>query len=292
MTKEKNSIIELLRFIFALNVVKNHGYFPYQGSYFSPGTISVEFFFVLSGFLFVKSLVKYNDKSLFKNIFSMYKSKIIALGIPLAVGLFFNLIYSCIVGFVQGGGILGYLWYVHDMLIVFAIYIILKRIVKNDKAFWIIVAITALLASIAHAIPYCYSWGIIRALAAISLGMLVTKIPKINNKIIVSLGFALSSAAALRMLLFNFVFIEEEILNIIVYPALVYFTFQIPFSNKAFNYLGSISFGLYAYQSIPRLINQLGYANVWLDFIIIVACSILTSILTIVLKHKKQKGSL
>ena len=54
VAKKRNSLIEFFRFFFALNVVKNHGYFPYRTRLFSPGRISVEFFFVLSGILLRK----------------------------------------------------------------------------------------------------------------------------------------------------------------------------------------------------------------------------------------------
>ena len=62
--KKRNALIEFYRFFFALNVVKNHGFFPEGLDYFSPGRVSVEFFFVLSGFLFVKTLDKLRDMPL------------------------------------------------------------------------------------------------------------------------------------------------------------------------------------------------------------------------------------
>ena len=94
--KKKNSLIELLRFVFAVNVVKNHGFFHYQGELFGPATISVEFFFVLSGYLFVSTLDKVKDKPLLKGVCSLYKNKILGLGIPLFVGLLFNVFYKVV----------------------------------------------------------------------------------------------------------------------------------------------------------------------------------------------------
>lgn len=54
--KKRNSLIEFYRFIFAINVVKSHGMFPYNGPYIGPGRISVEFFFILTGFLLMPSI--------------------------------------------------------------------------------------------------------------------------------------------------------------------------------------------------------------------------------------------
>ena len=85
--KKRNSLIEFYRFIFAMNVVKNHGYFPYQGSYFSPGSISVEFFFVLSGWFLRKSIDKYTNISFWKGLGTMLKDTILSLGIPFAIGI-------------------------------------------------------------------------------------------------------------------------------------------------------------------------------------------------------------
>ena len=57
--RKRNSLIELYRFLFALNVLKSHGFFPNTGPYFEPGRISVEFFFVLTGFLLIRLINKY-----------------------------------------------------------------------------------------------------------------------------------------------------------------------------------------------------------------------------------------
>ena len=40
----------------------------------------------------------------------------------------------------------------------------------------------------------------------------------------------------------------EIILDVLLYPALVYLTFQVDVKNKVMNYLGALSFGFYAFQ--------------------------------------------
>lgn len=286
--KSKNSIIELLRFIFALNVVKNHGYFPYQGSFFTPGRISVEFFFVLSGYLFSFSIDKYVNERLDKNILKLYKDKLLRLGIPLLFGLFFNVAYKFIDYADSGFGIWGYLWYIHDMLIVFAVFITIKYIVKDEKLFFGIVALIVIFTSVLHANPFFYSWGYFRAFPAIGLGVLISKIPKFTEKkLVVYVGFGLSLVAVLRMYLFEFSFYEDELLNLLLYPALIYFAFQINYSNTVFNYLGSLSFGLYAYQSIPRCCERFWNGNIWISFIIIVFCTVITDLVLRFIRSRK-----
>lgn len=97
-----------------------------------------------------------------------------------------------------------------------------------------------------------------------TLGMLISLLPSIklkNKKILLIPLTIFVYLYVLRMLLFNFTFWEEQLLNLIFYPAMVYLTFQFNIKNKIFNYLGSLSFGLYAYQSIPRFLEVTGFES-------------------------------
>ena len=62
----RNSLIELYRFLFALWIVWYHGYFIIKNQYFDDGYIAVEFFFILSGFHFLKTLDKPKLPSIWK----------------------------------------------------------------------------------------------------------------------------------------------------------------------------------------------------------------------------------
>ena len=112
--KKRNSLIELYRFIFAINVIKSHALLPYDGPYFGPGRISVEFFFILTGYLLIKSMKKHLDKPFKKSIIDFFASKLKLIGIPVLIAIPFNIIYSVIT---KGNiNIWGFLWYVHQML--------------------------------------------------------------------------------------------------------------------------------------------------------------------------------
>lgn len=293
--KKKNSLIELYRFIFAMNVVKNHGYFPYQGKYVGPGRISVEFFFVLSGWFLIKSVDKLVDLPFWKGLWSMLKNKVVKLGIPLAIGLLFNISYEFIVG-VEGWrdfSIWGYMWYIHDMLIVFIFYYTIRRLIKSKKWFIAFTAGVFVASSVIHAFPNFYSWGYFRAFSAMSAGILISFLPeiKLKKQWVLIFPLVLVWAAVLKMLVFDFTFIEEEILDLILYPALIYLTFQFSFGNAFFNYLGSLSFGLYAYQSIPRMINALGYNNVWVSFAIIITFTVATDFIKRAVNRSRSTGA-
>ena len=97
--KKRNSLIELYRFLFAMNVVIGHGLFPIDIQYFGPDRISVEFFFILSGFLFWSSLEKLKDLPLIEAIKKMIVSKIKPLLVPLIIGLISNAILNYITNY-------------------------------------------------------------------------------------------------------------------------------------------------------------------------------------------------
>ena len=178
--KKRNSLIELYRFIFALNVVKNHGFFPEGFHLFSPGRVSVEFFFILSGFLFVSSLEKYDGLPLKQSLPKLLKDKLKPLFIPLIIGVVSNIVYN-IVAKEYFDGIWGYLWYVEVMIVVFVAFLMLKTLVKNEKTFFKITLAIFIITTLMRFSGVFYTWGYVRASASISLGMLLTKIPKIGT---------------------------------------------------------------------------------------------------------------
>ena len=181
INEKRNSLIELYRFLFAMNVVKNHGFFPYQCPYFSPGRISVEFFFVLSGFLLLNSIDKYLSMSVKQGLPKFIFAKLKSLAISLIIAIPCNIVYSTMSGD-QWINIWGYLWYVKAMFLIFIAYYLIRYFIKNRKAFVIILFVIFVSASVMHVIPYFYTWSYIRAAMGISLGMLVSYLPKIRLK--------------------------------------------------------------------------------------------------------------
>ena len=81
-----------------------------------------------------------------------------------------------------------------------------------------------------------------------------------------------------------------EILDLVLYPALIYLSFQFPVQNKVFNYLGAISFGLYAFQAVTRMLRELGVTNLWTLFIIIVVLSIVEDLFKRLYRKQKLKN--
>jgi hypothetical protein len=120
--------------------------------------------------------------------------------------------------------------------------------------------------------------------------MLLSYLPKLSSeaKKYVWAFLTPTIACTLAALLFNCPLWAEAILNIIIYPCLIYFSFQTEFYFAVFNYLGSLSFGLYAFQSIARCATLWGVTNLWLLFIIILIPTLIESAVKLILAHNKK----
>ena len=296
--KKRNGLIELYRFFFALNVVKSHGFFPEGLSYFSPGRVSVEFFFVLSGYLFVRTLDRLRSEPLGRGILKVISSRLRPLLVPLVIGLISNLAYN-IVTKEYFDGLWGYLWYVHAMLLASIGYFILRKLIKSDRAFFYTVLGICIAATLMRFSGVFYSWGYVRAASTMSLGMLISRIPKIKLKHqnLLWLIVAPLQLAALTVVCFHLGNIEwfggfmgvEAILDLIIYPALIYFTFCLEVNSRIMCYLGALSFGLYAYQCPADLLRALGVSSRYLLLGFIVLCTLVDDGVKRILKKRAEK---
>ncbi len=295
--KSRNGLIELYRFLFALNVVKSHGLFIINSPYFGPGRVSVEFFFVLSGFLFASYLEKHKDLPLKNAIPKMLYDKLRPLLVPLIIGLGSNLAYNLIA---KDGtiNIWGYLWYVHAMIVAYIAYVILRRLIKNDKAFLLTTLGICVIATVLKFSGLFYTWGYFRAASTLSLGILLAKLPRlqIKRKWPIWLALIPVQAACFAVVCFGLGNVEwggvrviEIILDVLLYPALVYLTFQLDIKNNLMNYLGAISFGLYAFQCPADLMRLIGVGDIYLWFGFIVAAAIIEDAAKRIIKRNKNK---
>jgi len=294
--KKRNSLIELYRFFFALNVVKNHGFFPEGFDYFSPGRVSVEFFFVLSGYLFVRTLEKLAKLPLRDSLPKLIVGKLKPLFSPLVIGVLSNIIYN-IVAKEYFDGIWGYLWYVEAMMLVFIAYLIFNRFINGEKMFIYTTLVIFTVATLMRFSGIFYSWGYVRAFATISLGMLLAKLPeiKIKRKWIIWILLIPVQALCFIIVCLHLGNVEwfggfmgvEFILDNLLYPALIYLSFNVSVSSRILDYLGGLSFGLYAFQCPADLLRLLGVDNRYLLLGFIVGLSIAEDLIKRMAKKKK-----
>ena len=268
----RNSLIELYRFLFSLWVVWYHGYFAFKNQYFSHGYIAVEFFFILSGFYIFKTIEKQTDKPFFCGLWNVLWSRTKSLGLPFVVGLIFVVWNMILEGQIS---ILGYLWYIPFMLLSFALIYSLKRLIKNNKIINIILIVIVVVSYVLLYVPILPGWGLFRGLGGVCIGALVSQIPKINFKLKKFdfnwlITFLLFATVVVLAFLPKTNMISEYFLVFLLFPMLIYFTSTLSFSCKLLNFLGSLSFGLYAYQCVLRVLEfYVALKQLWLFLILI-----------------------
>lgn len=270
--KQRNSLIEFYRFLFAMWVVWYHGFFVFKNQFFNHGYIAVEFFFILSGFYLIKSIDKYSQDSLFKGLGNFLWKRIKSLGLPFLVGLIFTIWFMFLDGQIS---LIGYLWYIPFMLLSFAVIFILKRLIRDNKWFILTLIFIVVLSYLLLYIPILKGWGLFRGLGGVSLGALISYIPKVNlktkhinfNWVITILTFGLIIYLAY---LPKENLISEYFLVLLLMPILIYFTNTLNVNCKFLSFLGSLSFGLYAYQCVLRVLEfYLPLEQYWLFLILV-----------------------
>ena len=178
--RERNGLIDLYRFLLALVVAKSHGLFILSGPYFGSGRICVEFFFVLSGYLFFSFLQKSKSLPLWDVIRSFVKSRIFPLAFPVVIAFASNAAVCILEG--KSVNIWGYLWYVRVMISTMVLLLVLRKLIKNDGCFAIIIAALMLTALVLKFFGPFYSRGDIRAVSSLPMGVLIAMLPKIKGR--------------------------------------------------------------------------------------------------------------
>lgn len=288
---KRNSLIEFYRFLFAMWVVWYHGFFVLKNQYFNHGYIAVEFFFILSGFYILKAIDKYKDKSFFTGLWQLLWSRIKSLGLPFLVGLVFVVWFMFLEGQIS---LLGYLWYIPFMLLSFALIFVLKRLIKNTNWFILTLISIVVISYLLLYIPILEGWGLFRGLGGVSLGVLISYIPKDNLKIkFVNFNWIITGLLFVIILYLSYLpkenLISEYFLVLLLIPMLIYFTNTLNVNCIFLNFLGSLSFGLYAYQCVLRVLEFYIHLDQYWLFLILVALVLIDKVIIKIYKKYKDK---
>ena len=304
--QRKNSLIELMRFLFALWVLYYHSYIPYKNSFFDQGFLAVEFFFVLSGFYLVRSIDKYNSLPAKKGLWEFLKHRFLAIAPAFVINEIFVLYYSFAIDPSPINFLFGFLWYIRDLFIAMAGIFILRRYVKKEHAFYALLTLLSLVALFAFRPVPVIAWprGPFRSIASIPIGMLAALIPKITlkendrKKNLIKRAFIWGglSLSALCCLLIACLPDKSELviylLVMAIYPMMLYFASCIKFSLSFFDWLGSLSFPIYAFQCPLRIIEHYFTKDKTLLFIILIALVLCFSAVSETLKWRKKRKRL
>lgn len=264
---KRNSLIELYRFLFAMWAVYYHGYFFLPKTvHFSNGRIAVDFFFILTGLFLMNSVKKSAQMPLFKGLVNLAWKKVKPLGVTLIISLVFAQIYFWInLSRGETGGIFGYMWYVEWLVLVPLIYCVLYKYIRNKKGFYLVVAVLAIVAYVLQVMVF-EGWGFLRALVGMGIGILLSLVPKNNWQI---KNFNVNWLISIALCAITIVFAcfcayipgDDHIFILILFPSLLYFATCVDAHIPLFDYLGGLSFSLYAYQTICRVLEQVNVMN-------------------------------
>ncbi len=267
---QRNSLVELMRFFFAVCVLLGHFVFPtWLGSWDPICHTPVECFFIISGWFFIssfsKGVAKYGQYGPFRSFWRLFKDKFASLFFPIIVPSFICLQIGSWYGVCNGG--MSMLWFMHDLALVFMImFLIYYRNVyrKNDiKRFNIILVIICGISTVLRfvtmplwdfALPCC------RAISTISFAMLFCQIPKFKGK------KPLLIFLTIFLLILNILAQIAPIANVylwvlqiryafayLLFTPFLYFACQVSIRFKPFDYLGKISGPVYYYQGVNYL---------------------------------------
>lgn len=291
--KARNGLIDLYRFLLSLVVVHGHSLFVVRGPYFGPGSACVEFFFVLSGYLFWSFLNKSKERTFKENLYQLHKTRFLPLAIPICIGVLSNIIESIYVG---EFGIWGYLWYIEVMFIEMIALILLRKWIKSDKKFMITIMSVMVIAIVLKYFGPFYSFGYIRGAATIPMGIFLASLPKIKKKWIVIPLLIPVMIVCFFIICFHWKNVEwfgykipELILDNVLYPALIYLTFCLKVKSKFLSYLGALSFGLYAFQCPADMLRTMGVTNIYFLFGLILVATLVEDAGKRIYRHQKNK---
>lgn len=296
--KERNGLIDLYRFLLSLVVVKSHSLFVLHGPYFGPGRVCVEFFFVLSGYLFLPFLNKSKGRSVKDSVKALTKTRFLPLAIPICIGVTSNIISTFFDG--EPFSLWGYLWYIKVMFVEMIALIILRKLIKNDAHFTLTISGVMIVALILKFFTPLYTWGYFRGASSIPMGILMAMLPKLKpkRKWVIPLMLVPVAISCFCIVCFNLGNVEwlgirflELILDNILYPVLIYLSFCVKFKSGLLSYLGALGFGLYAFQCPADLFRSMGLENVWVLFGFILLATLIEDGGKRIYRYYREKNS-
>ena len=270
MAKKRNGLLEIYRLLFCCWVLYYHHFFFFKNEelIYREAYFAVEFFFILGGAFLLGSMKKLDGASFWKGCGKVLWGRLKPLASTLSVVFCFNLtgaiIQTCKNGFNFQTYIVDtwcYLWFLPFLFFgIFAMYV-LYRLVKNKVAYFITLGVLVIAGYyVEFFIPIDYNnlWhqlglSIARALGGVSLGILLSRIPrlkltwkKINfNYFIIPIVLGLIAWTAYEP---KNAWVRCGI--ILLHATLIYFTLNTNCGGKGFDFIGALTMRMYIYMAI------------------------------------------
>ena len=259
----KNGLIELFRFLCSIWVAYFHRFLPLiENNHFDGVNISVDFFFMVSGLFFLRSIEKYKEKPLLDGIRYIFVSKVKGIMVPLIIAALSVLWCNTMIALNSGFNFpFSFLWFFLAQFAYLSIIYVIFKVTKRISTFNLICAVI-IGVTLSSCIFGNETLGrVVRGIGMIALGMFVAKIPKINikskgkmdsqklNVIVNAIGFSVSAIAFIYLAyLPEFAIWKLHVFLCIVCTSLLYFALSLPVHSKFLNLLGELSVFIYLAQ--------------------------------------------
>lgn len=306
-TNKKNGLIELFRFLCAVWVAYFHGFFPVLSDKFNGVILPVDFFFIVSGFFFLKSIEKYREKPYWEGVRYIVWGRIKRFIVPFIIAVL-SICLCNIIFPIEINGFnwpLSFLWFFAAQFVLLSLfYLLLKRIKRltifNIICFIIICA--SLTVSKILGRPFDIPT---RSPAMLAIGMLISQIPKIDiqlknekkaqilNMIVNIIGFVISAFIFIYLAyLPEFAIWKIHLLCCIVCPAVVYFATSLPVRSKFLNLLGEFSVFIYLGQCPILFHHYLVSRDTRMQFPLLCACAVAMFLINRIINSWKYHSSI
>lgn len=257
---KKNGLIELMRFLMSLWVAYFHGFLGVVPEKFNGVNVSVDFFFIISGLFFLKSVEKHRDKPFFKGAFCVVWDRAKRLIVPLIIAalsiLTCNIVFP--MSFNGFNWPLSFLWFFATQYSLLPLFYLIYKKIKTRAMLNLVCVIIVCISFSLFRLEITMFNPFFRTPGMIALGILISQIPKIkiklNNEKMSERVSMIINVVGLVLSMSAFIYLASlpgyEIWNlhlscVVVCPFVAYFMNSIPVRSKLFNFFGELSLYIY-----------------------------------------------
>ena len=298
----KNGLIELFRFLCSVWVAYFHGFFPVLSDKFNGVNTAVGFFFVLSGYFFLKSMDKYRERPLVEGITFIFWGRTKRFIIPLILAAL-SILYCNIVFPWELNGFnwpFSFLWFFAAQFVFLSLFFLVYRKTKRLLTFHIFCVIVICISMSAFRVLTKEIDRVARGPAMVAIGMLLSQVPKIEIRgrdgeksekltlLVNAIGFAVSAIAYIYLAyLPGYEIWKLHLLGGLVGPAVLYFATTLPVRSKFLDFLGEFSVFIYLAQC-PILLHHFYVSRDTREqFPLLCLCAVAMFVLNRVINKKK-----
>lgn len=304
MTKSnnKNGLIELFRFLCSIWVAYFHGFFPILSDKFSGGNISVDFFFMVSGLFFLKSIEKYRERPFLEGARFIFWGRTKRFIVPLIIAAL-SILYCNVMFEIELDGFnwpLSFLWFFAVQFVFLSLFYLLLKQIKSIATFNAVCVIVICVSIFVSGFFDSPINAPFRAPAMLAIGMLLSQAPKINIKLkdksrseklsltVNAIGFALAAATFIcAAYLPGFEIGKIYVFCLVACPLFLYFASALPVRSKFLNLLGEFSVFIYLGQC-PILLHHYYVSRDTRDqFIPLCICAVSMFLINRIINKKK-----